>query len=378
MKILFDFRAYQEFYPRGVSRYVYELFTNVFLKNKEKNYILLDRDKLLPQFDKEISENIVLYSLEDFKTGKVEETFDFFVNGSTTWLGLQRYISLDILYPKEVLEVCRKKVCILYDFVPLLYPHYLPGIRDQVNYSLQCEAMKYMDHIFTISQYISKSGERYLNRPAKDFTCLYGGADVEKFHTPNSDAEYDAKKRTNNLVNISGICVRKNYLGVTTAFCKAYLSKKLPDDAKLIIICGAVESFINEIKEETEKCGLKYGKQVVATGYISDKEMIGLLSTARCSIYPSFYEGLGLPILESYTAGTPCIASNTASMKELTLSNASFDPFDTNDISKKIIEVYSNEKLCKESLTFGRKLIKDINWTRSAEIFMERLESLNK
>lgn len=378
MKVLFDFRAYQEFYPRGVSRYVYELFTNVFLQNKGKNYVLLDCDKLVPQFDQKISENIVLYSVEDFKTGKVNETFDFFVNGSTTWLGLQRYNSLDVLYPKEVLKLCKKKVCILYDFVPLLYPHYLPGIRDQVNYALQCEAMKYMDHIFTISQYISKSGERYLNRPSKDFTCLYGGADTEKFYTSNSALAYDAKKRTHNLVNISGICVRKNYLGVTSAFCKAYLSKKLPDDAKLIIICGAVDSFINEIKEETGKWGLKYGKQVVATGYISDKEMVGLLSTARCSIYPSFYEGLGLPILESYTAGTPCIASNTASMKELVLCNASFDPFDIDDMCKKIIEVYSNDKLCKESLTFGRKLIQDINWIRSAEIFINKLESLTE
>ena len=376
MKILFDFRAYQEFYPRGVSRYVYELFTNVFKLSSSKNYILVDKNKRMPDIPSDINADITYYDINKFENDEVKERFDFFINGSTTWLGLQQYNSLDVLYPESVMKLCDKKTCILYDFVPLLYGHYLPNTRDQVNYFLQCEAMKYMDHIFTISKYVSSSGARYLGRALSDFTCLYGGADSERFHTLNSELPYDSSKRTNNLVNISGICIRKNFAGVTTAFCKAYNSGKIPSNAKLMIVCSSADFFVNEIKEETKKAGLKYGKHVIATGFISDNEMVNLLATARASIYPSYYEGLGLPILESYTAGTPCIASNVSSMKELVYKDASFNPFKIDEVTNKIIEIYNNEELCKESLTFGRKLIKEINWENSAKILFDKLEEI--
>ena len=376
MKILFDFRAYQEFYPRGVSRYVYELFLNAFKLNCSENSILVDFNKRMPKFPAEINKKIKSYDVGQFESGEVTETFDFFINGSTTWLGLQKYNSLDVLYPEAVMKLCKQKTCILYDFVPLLYVNYLPNVRDQVNYFLQCEAMKYMDHIFTISKYVSSSGARYLERPLDDFTCLYGGADTEKFHTKNSELEYDPSTRTNNLVNISGICVRKNFVGVTEAFCKAYNTGKLPRNARLLLVCSSADFFVNDIKSETQKAGLKYGKHVVATGFISDSEMVNLLSTSRASIYPSLYEGLGLPILESYTAGTPCIASNVSSMKELVYPEASFNPFDTGEIADKIIEIYNNDQLCKESLEYGRKLIKEINWENSARVMMKKLEDL--
>lgn len=376
MKLLFDFRAYQEFYPRGVSRYVYELFTRAIDINDGLNGVLVDFGKRLPDFPSNLAKNVELYDLEKFVRGEVNEEFDVFINGSTTWLGRQTYDSIDILYPKSVLEKCKRKVCILYDFVPLLYSHYLPTDRDQINYFLQCEAMKYMDHIFTISKYVSSSGARYLQRPLEDFTCLYGGADYKKFHTENSDKEYDTLKRNNNLVNVSGICVRKNFEGVTEAFCKAYKSGELPLNAKLLIVCSSSEYFVEAIKKKMEKYGLKYGKHVIATGFLPDSEMVKIVSNARCSIYPSYYEGLGLPILESYTAGTPCIASNVSSTKEFVLKEMAFNPFDTDDISNKIIQIYKDEQLCRKSLEFGRTLIKKINWEMSANTLINKLKEM--
>lgn len=376
MKLLYDFRAYQEFYPRGVSRYVYELFSRAILYNEGENCILVNMDKRLPDFPPEINKRVKLYDVEQFARGEIEETFDVFINGSTTWLGLPTYNSLDVVYPQYVLDRCEKKVGILYDFVPLLYPHYLPNVRDQINYFLQCEAAKYLDHIFTISQYVSDSGARYLERPLSDFTCLYGGADEERFRTSQSDEPYVASNRNNDLVNVSGICVRKNFEGVTAAFCKAYNSGKIPQNARLVIICGSADFFVEAIKNETIKAGLQYKKHVIATGFISDSEMVKLIAAARCSIYPSLYEGLGLPILESYTAGTPCIASGVSSTKELVLKEASFDPFDIDDMAEKIIEVYNNEKLCQDSLEFGRKLIQQINWDVSAHTMLNKLKEL--
>lgn len=375
MKLLYDFRAYQEFYPRGVSRYVYELFVEVIKRNEDINGILITAGKIMPEFPEQIKNKVTFYQVTDFEKDN-SILFDFFVNGSTTWLGLTEYNSIDVLYPESVLRCCRKKVCLLYDFVPLLYSNYLPTKKDQINYFLQCEAIKYMDHIFTISNYVSSSGARYLHRTIRDFTCLYGGADFAKFYTENSEKEYNGSMRSNNLVNVSGVCVRKNFDGVTKAFCNAYLSRKIPQNSKLIIICSTLPFFVETIKNITENMGLRYGVHVVTTGFISDKEMVNLIANAKCSIYPSYYEGLGLPILESYTAGTPCIASNVSSMKELVLEKASFNPFDVNDMTQKIIESYNNEQLCIDSLNYGRRLIKKINWCQSAEIMINKLKEI--
>lgn len=376
MKLLYDFRAYQEFYPRGVSRYVYELFTRVIKRNDGINAILVNCEKMLPNFNNDIQSKIVVYDVKRFMYDDIHETFDIFINGSTTWLGLPHINALDVLYPEEVIKHCKKKVCILYDFVPLLYSHYLPTEIDQINYFLQCEAIKYMDHVFTISKYISSSGARYLNRPLEDFTCLYGGADEKIFHSSNSNKEYDPSNRNHTLVNVSGICVRKNFEGVTAAFCKAYKSGKIPSDAKLVIICSASDEFVELIKQQTNNEGLKFGKHVVTTGFISDTEMVNLISMAHSSIYPSLYEGLGLPVLESYMAGTPCIGSNVSSIKELILEKATFNPFDVNDMSTRIVDVYNDERLCKDSLAFGRALLNEINWESSANIFIKTLKGM--
>lgn len=376
MKLLYDFRAYQEFYPRGVSRYVYELFSRAIKYNEGENAVLVNPKKRMPDFPVDISKKVKIYDVDQFEKGEIKEEFDFFINGSTTWLGLPTYNSIDVVYPENVLKHCTKKVGILYDFVPLLYPHYLPNVRDQINYFMQCEAAKYLNHVFTISQYVSASGARYLERPLSDFTCLYGGADEEKFCTARSGEPYTAASRTNDLVNVSGICVRKNFEGVTEAFCKAYNSGKIPQNARLVIICSSADFFVEAIRNQTVKNGLKYKKHVIATGFIPDSEMVRLIASARCSIYPSYYEGLGLPILESYTAGTPCIASNVSSTKELVLEKASFDPFDTDDMAKKIIEIYNDETLCQDSLEFGRKLIQQINWEFSAKTMLNKLKEL--
>lgn len=376
MNLLYDFRAYQEFYPRGVSRYVYELFTNAILLNPGKNGILIDRCKKMPDFPAEIYRKINIYDIDSFEKGNVKGQFDVFISGSSTWLGLQEYNSIDILYPEPVLKLSRKIVSILYDFVPLIYSHYLPNVHDQINYFLQCEALRYVDHIFTISQYVSSSGMRYLGRMSEDFTCLYGGADMGRFQTKNTKKNYQGKKRNHNLVNVSGICVRKNFEGVTQAFCLAYLSQKLPQDAKLYIICSSADFFEETIRSTAEKYGLKYGKQVVATGFLSDRKMAEMIADARCSIFPSYYEGLGLPILESYMAGTPCIASNISATKEFVLEKASFNPFDLDDMARKIIQVYNDEQLCSESLAYGRKLLEHINWGKSAHVFIQKLQKL--
>ncbi len=376
MNLLFDFRSFQEFYGRGVGRYVYELFTRVIKKNDGINAVLISPDRLMPEFKEDISNKIQLYSVEDFEKNKVTTAFDIFLNGSTVWLNLPGINTVDVLYPEAVLSRTKLKTCILHDFCPLFYEHYIPDLRQQANYILQCQAVKCMDHVFTNSEYVRETGSKYLERPLKDFTSLYGGADMAVFKSDRTGKRYSRDGRTHDLVNVSGFCPRKNFESVTKAFCVAYTEGLIPEDARLVFICEARNDFVEIVGNAVQEYGLRLGEQVVISDFIPDKEMVGIISSATCSIFPSLYEGLGLPILESYSVGTPCITANTTSMKELAPREALFDPFDIDDIKNSIVHAYKDDALMEKSLEFGQQLLKKINWDNSADIMYQKLLQL--
>ena len=349
------------------------------LLNKDGiNAVLIRPDKPLPVFSGNVIKPIALYTVEKFEKGNIKREFDFLINGSSAVVNLPRINAIDYLYPEAVLKKVKYKVCMLHDFAPLYYRHFIPTKRDEINYLLECEALKYMDHIFTNSKFVAESGAKLLNRPINDFTYLYGGADTDRFRTKSTGKEYSRDGRNHDLVNVSDVCPRKNYKGVTEAFCRAYLSGEIPQDARLVFICNAPDVFKKTIKAIAAKFKLKYGKQVVATGYISDTQMADIISHATCSIFPSLYEGLGLPILESYAAGTPCITANSSSTKELAIDEALFNPNGIEEIQKKIVQVYTDEDMLKKNLEFGQQLICEFNWDNSAGKLFDKLCGLQK
>lgn len=379
MKILYDFRAYQVYNQRGIARYVFHIFGSAIRQSKEPAYILLFENGIRPDFPTDMLSRIKFLFLEDFERGQyADERFDVFINGAHFLPTLSAENAVSTQYPEPVMCVSRKKACIVFDFIPLFFQQYIPNEDAKISFALQTEALRYLDHIFTDSMFTLYSCVRYLDRPVADFTCLYGGADEKKFMTENSLRPYNAAARKNHLIYISGAAPQKNTEGFVRAFCKAYRRGKLPKDAKLYIVCRANKEFIGAIRYETERSGCKYKKQVVATDYISDEEMIELLSTARSSIFPSFYEGLGLPILESYAAGTPCWASGASATQECVLPECSFDPFDEESMIQAAAAIYQDEELCKRSLEFGRGLLATMSWDAGARKMLDKCKELCK
>jgi alpha-1,3-rhamnosyl/mannosyltransferase len=106
--------------------------------------------------------------------------------------------------------------------------------------------------------------------------------------------------------------------------------------------------------------------------YIPDSELASLISKSRASIFPPYLEGLGLPILESYAAGTPCFTANTSSTKEFADKESLFNPFDINDIADAFAKIYTDDALCKRNLEYGKKILKGL----SAENIIRKI--LNK
>lgn len=382
VKILYDFRAFQVFYQRGVARYVEDLFMHAISQHSSDAYILLDKDKVYPKIPKELEGKIHFLFVDDFAAGDyLDVWFDVYIQGACYWTNLSSTMALPMLYPLYVIRQCRIKTGILYDFIPLFFRDWkkIPLEGEKITYTISIEILKYFDHIFTDSMCTLTLAMNYIKRKKEDFTCLYGGAEYKKFLTENSNKSYDTENRSHNLIYISGMAKHKNNEGLIKAFCKVYQTKEIPADSKLYIVCKATPQFIKKCKIIIESYGLEHGKQVEVTGYLKDDEMVRLLMNARASIFPSFYEGLGLPILESYAAGTPCWASNVSSTREIVLDECSFDPFDEISIVNTIKRIYSSDELCEKSLEYGRNLIETrMNWKAAADTLLQQLEKLCK
>ena len=248
---------------------------------------------------------------------------------------------------------------------------------NNIEYFIQLESIFILEHIFTNSETTKRDFVKYLNIDKNKLTAIYGGVD-SKFINVIKSCDYSIKSRGNHVIFISHPEDRKNIKGLIKGFSIAYNQKRIPEDSKLYLCGKCYEETLKDIEIEIKNNNLT-NKQIILTGYISDEELIKLIYSSKANFLPSFYEGLGLPILESYALLTPSFASNVSSTKELVLEECSFDPYDENDIANSIVKAFNDEELCKKSVEFGKKLLEEkCNWDIASKKVVEKLKELNQ
>jgi len=111
---------------------------------------------------------------------------------------------------------------------------------------------------------------------------------------------------------------------------------------------------------------------LVLTGYVTDGHLRALYSHAECFVFPSLYEGFGLPPLEAMHCGCPVVVSNRASLPEVCGDAAVyFDPSDPSDLAKQLRRVLSSEALRLELRAAGTLRAASFTWRRAAESLNE-------
>lgn len=141
-------------------------------------------------------------------------------------------------------------------------------------------------------------------------------------------------------------------------------------------IDGIIESF--EILKEKYKiphklvlAGLRQdGKwqDIIFMSYIDENKKWELLKNAEVFVFPSFYEGFGMPVLEAQKAGVPVVASNAGALPEILEDSALLvNPSNPEEIAEAIYKVLSNEQLRNELIKKGQENIKRFSWLNCAE-----------
>lgn len=222
----------------------------------------------------------------------------------------------------------------------------------------------------------------------KKITVIYEGSKIDKEDKDKLPTLVELKKKflipNKYIFFIGTIEPRKNLSALMTAFFNLKRNGRLKDYK--LVIAGA-DGWKNEREKKLMK---KYNKmlaekkkltpkdeQIKYLGYVLHREKIALLKHSTCFVYPSFYEGFGLPVLEAMVCRTPVITSNVSSIPEITGDNAILiDPNNTKEIEKAIEKLTSNEKLRQDLAERAKKQSEKFTWEKCAKETLDLFKEL--
>lgn len=156
---------------------------------------------------------------------------------------------------------------------------------------------------------------------------------------------------------------RKNLDLVIRAWKRA--RAQLPQDMRLVIIggMGSAQIFGRNGVENGEEAG----DGVIYTGYLDDALLPAVLSRAQALVYPSLYEGFGLPVLEAMACGTPVVTTRLTSIPEICSADAFYiDPHDADDLAAMLVRLTGDEALRTEYGRRGMERAKHFTWEKAA------------
>jgi len=216
-------------------------------------------------------------------------------------------------------------------------------------------------HIIAVSNSTKNDLVELYGIPEEKITKVYSGVeqrpyarDVERLEHLKKQYEIGEKY----VIYVGNIEPRKNISGIITSFLRSRLSKEYT-----LVLAGAG----NTEKKRLEKKH-KGLKKAVFTGYLSEPDKCVLLSGARQSIYPSFYEGFGFPPLEAMSLGVPTIVSSASSLPEV-CGNSSIcvNPHHIRDIIQAMEALEGDEDLRARFIALGKERAKKFIWEKTAQ-----------
>jgi len=222
--------------------------------------------------------------------------------------------------------------------------------------------IKTSKHTLTVSEFSKNEIHNLYGTNLENISVVYNA--VNEIFKPK-------KIETNQkyILAVSSLNYQKNFHSLVKAF------NQLDDKSTKLYLVGSInKNFASiELLSEIEK-----NTNIVFKGRVDDNELIELYSNAICFVYPSLYEGFGIPPLETQACGCPVICSSVASLPEVggVDSVVYCDPYSVEDIASKIKMVLNDASLQNELKEKGFENIKRFSWEESAKKIIEVLEDL--
>jgi glycosyltransferase involved in cell wall biosynthesis len=263
--------------------------------------------------------------------------------------------------------IYRNKIITHHDITYLRYPESYSKPFLLFYKSLVPMMIRSSKHLLTVSEFSKKEITSTYHYPEESTSVIYNAAD-RKF---KSKQQKDFQVY---FLSVASEKFHKNQHGMINAFLK--FNNKKPEEKKIKL------KIIGDLFKASshEKYHFKYGMEDIEfLGRVEDDELITLYQNAFTFIFPSFYEGFGIPPLEAQACGCPVLASGKASIPEILGESALyFNPFDESEIIKAMEIITENIELRNELIRRGNENIKRFSWQSSAEKLINVVRAVDK
>jgi len=265
----------------------------------------------------------------------------------------------------------KKIVTTVHDFSFHLHPEWHPRERTEYFSRNFFKRIEKADLIITGSRYIEREAfDLFIGKDLRIVTIYYGYNDA-LFHPNKKAGEEKASPSGNYILFVGSVEPRKNLLGLLKAY--LLLPEYMKKDFQLLLT-GSKGGGNQEIVERMEQ--LK--GRVHYLGYLNNEELAALYRGASCLVFPSFYEGFGLPPLEAMACGCPVIVSNVASLPEVCGDAAYYvNPYDVESIAEGMYKVLTDEDLRRSLIEKGLERAKLFSWEKCAKEHLEAFEEVS-
>ena len=355
-------------YPTGLSRYSYELIRRILKKFKGSTIAYSTSPELNCEFPESTSSSVPPFHYPaNFRSNSVRLSWE--------QLGL-RYAcfrdNLDLLYSpiaEGILFPQLPQIITIHDLLPFHYPSLLPRWVPYYEYFLP-SIIKGSTAIVCVSEFTRQEVlERYPKVHEDKLKVIHGGVDLKLFH-PRSQRLINEKFGLKDYI----LCVGevRPYKNIEIIF----RAMKIWPDGPQLAISGKITG---EQKNKLLKLAhsLKIENRIRWLGYVPDNLLPNLYSEASAFIFPSLYEGFGLPIIEAMACGCPTISSNRASLTEIGGNAAQFfDPLEIDDLAESIMKVCENTDFSQRLAKRGPEHAKNFKWEKSFKKHMKLFEKI--
>lgn len=259
------------------------------------------------------------------------------------------------------------RVAIAHDVIPLRYPNdYLSDPRVDAWYRVKLAEFAEHDLFLANSDATADDLCSLLGFERDRITTIMAGA--EDFDGAQAAPSREVAERFGlnrpYFVYAGSWEPRKNFLNLIDAFGQFKRSTK--EDYALVLVTDDAPSTKNGVQLAARKAGLNQS-DVVVTGYVGEAELRRLYRDAQAMVYPSLFEGFGLPVLEAMFCDVPVICSGTSSMREImVLEEAMFNPEDPQDIAIAMARLAEDEAYRARLVAHGTARRQAFSWRESA------------
>jgi glycosyltransferase involved in cell wall biosynthesis len=347
----------------GYGHYVKELFSRMVKQHPEDEFIFMfDRP-----YDKQFifAPNVTPLVVQPAARHALAFTYWYEVKAP---LALRRYKPDVWVQPYGFCSLNTKipQVLAVHDLAFRHYPEFIAWHHRRYYQWFTNRFLQKAQSIVTVSAFSKKDLIKQYRVPAEKIEVIYNAA-KEIFQPLSWNEKQQVKDGFSDgreyFLFTGGVHPRKNLMALLKAFS---LFKKWQHSNMKLLVAGRLAWDYEDILEKLKT--YKYRDDVVMLGYLPDEQLAKVTAAAYAMVYPSYFEGFGLPIIEAMQSEVPVITSNTSSMPEIGGEAALYaDPSDPDAIAKHMLGLYRDETHRSRLIDAGTVQASKFSWDMAAE-----------